>query len=105
MERDGDGLVTRIALDPGQMYRVRYLLDGDRLENDRAAHADVPNEFGGDDPGSRPHRSNTQSRVERKRGRAACNRSSRRRSRRGRQRHPSDSPTVVRMGSGTLSAG
>jgi hypothetical protein len=49
MEREGDEFVTRIALSPGRAYRFRYLLDGERWENDWAADAYVPNEFGGDD--------------------------------------------------------
>jgi 1,4-alpha-glucan branching enzyme len=49
MEPDGDGFMTTITLPPGRTYRFRYLLDGERWENDWAAHAYVPNEFGGDD--------------------------------------------------------
>lgn len=49
MERDGDGFIARIPLEPGRAYRYRYLLDGDRWENDWAADAYVPNGFGGDD--------------------------------------------------------
>jgi 1,4-alpha-glucan branching enzyme len=49
MERDGDEFVARIALSPGRVYRFRYLLDGERWENDWSADAYVPNEFGGDD--------------------------------------------------------
>lgn len=49
MERDGDGFVARIRLAPGRAYRFRYLVDGNRWENDWTAHAYVPNEFGGDD--------------------------------------------------------
>ena len=49
MERDGDGFIARIPLEPGRTYRFRYLLDGERWENDWEADAYVPNEFGGDD--------------------------------------------------------
>jgi 1,4-alpha-glucan branching enzyme len=49
MERDGDEFVARIALPPGRAYRFRYLLDGERWENDWSADTYVPNEFGGDD--------------------------------------------------------
>lgn len=49
MQADDDGLSTTLALEPGRTYRFRYLLDGERWENDWAAHGYVPNEFGGDD--------------------------------------------------------
>jgi len=49
MERNGDEFVLCVALEPGATYRFRYLLDGTRWQNDWAAHAYVPNEFGGDD--------------------------------------------------------
>src|SRR4051812_15957415 len=49
MERQGDEFVARIDLVPGRAYRFRYLLDGERWENDWSADAYVPNEFGGDD--------------------------------------------------------
>ena len=49
MARTGDGFQAQIALDPGRTYRFRYLLDGERWENDWNADAYVPNEFGGDD--------------------------------------------------------
>ena len=38
-----------VGLDAGQAYRFRYLLDGQRWENDWAADAYQPNDFGGDD--------------------------------------------------------
>ena len=38
-----------ISLPAGQSYRYRYLLDGDRWENDWDAEAYVANEFGGED--------------------------------------------------------
>jgi 1,4-alpha-glucan branching enzyme len=49
MEREGDAFVAQFAMTPGRSYRFRYLLDGERWENDWAADAYVPNEFGGDD--------------------------------------------------------
>lgn len=49
MTRDGVEFVARIELTPGRTYRFRYLVDGERWENDWDAHAYVPNEFGGDD--------------------------------------------------------
>ncbi|GAC1529607.1 MAG: hypothetical protein NVS3B12_03130 [Acidimicrobiales bacterium] len=45
---DGSFRLT-IALETGRRYRFRYLLDGDRWENDWAADEYVPNDFGGDD--------------------------------------------------------
>jgi 1,4-alpha-glucan branching enzyme len=44
-----DAYETTVALAPGRSYRFRYLLDGARWENDWAADAYAPNEFGGDD--------------------------------------------------------
>ena len=49
MESDGDGFTARVALEAGRSYRFRYLLDGERWENDWAADRYLPNEFGGDD--------------------------------------------------------
>jgi 1,4-alpha-glucan branching enzyme len=49
MDRDGDHFVARVALSPGRAYRFRYLLDGERWENDWSADAYVPNGFGEDD--------------------------------------------------------
>src|SRR4051794_3797275 len=50
MEREADGGFTLTKnLDGGRSYRFRYLLDGERWENDWAADTYVPNEFGGDD--------------------------------------------------------
>jgi hypothetical protein len=40
---------VEVPLRPGQSYRYRYLLDGERWENDWAADAYLPNEFGTDD--------------------------------------------------------
>ena len=50
MVRADDGsLSLTISLETGRRYRFRYLLDGDRWENDWAADEYVPNDFGGDD--------------------------------------------------------
>ena len=43
------GFSTRISLPSGQTYRFRYLLDGQRWENDWAADGYVPNSFGAED--------------------------------------------------------
>src|SRR5215469_16703989 len=43
------GFSIDLDLESGRSYRFRYLLDGHRWENDWAADAYVPNEFGGDD--------------------------------------------------------
>ncbi|PWN07366.1 isoamylase early set domain-containing protein [Rhodohalobacter mucosus] len=40
---------TTLRLKPGTEYRFRYLLDGERWENDDAADAYIPNEYGSDD--------------------------------------------------------
>jgi 1,4-alpha-glucan branching enzyme len=50
MKRHADGSFTlTVSLTPGQSYRFRYLLDGERWENDWEADAYVPNEFGSED--------------------------------------------------------
>lgn len=46
--KDGSFSVT-VALQPGRQYRFRYLINGERWENDEAADAYVPNAFGSDD--------------------------------------------------------
>jgi 1,4-alpha-glucan branching enzyme len=46
--RDGSFSLT-ISLKPGNEYRFRYLLDGERWENDWAADKYVLNEFGTED--------------------------------------------------------
>ena len=43
------GFSVTVDLDAGRAYRFRYLLDGQRWDNDWAADAYQPNEFGGDD--------------------------------------------------------
>ena len=47
-KKDGSFSLT-ISLRPGASYRFRYLLDGERWENDWAADGYVPNEFGTED--------------------------------------------------------
>src|SRR4051812_8312702 len=50
MQRRPDGgFTTELELEPGRAYRFRYLLDGERWENDWAADDYVRNEYGGDD--------------------------------------------------------
>jgi len=38
--------LATVALEPGRSYRYRYLLDGQRWENDRQADRYVPNALG-----------------------------------------------------------
>lgn len=47
--RKGGSFSLTITLKPGQKYRFRYLLDGERWENDPNADAYVPNQFGSED--------------------------------------------------------
>jgi len=50
MKRRKDGRFSlTISLKPDQEYRFRYLLDGERWENDWEADAYVPNPFGSED--------------------------------------------------------
>jgi len=46
--KDG-GFSATVSVESGQTYRFRYLLDGERWENDWEADAYVPNQFGGED--------------------------------------------------------
>lgn len=46
--KDGRFSVT-VTLDAGRTYRYRFLVDGERWENDWAADAYLPNSYGGDD--------------------------------------------------------
>jgi 1,4-alpha-glucan branching enzyme len=46
--KDGSFSLT-ITLEPGQSYRFRYWLDGERWENDWEADAYIANEFGSED--------------------------------------------------------
>ncbi len=50
MQRDAEGgFSVTVDLDAGRAYRFRYLLDGQRWDNDWAADAYLRNDFGGDD--------------------------------------------------------
>jgi 1,4-alpha-glucan branching enzyme len=50
MQADEDGsLFATFDLPVGRTYRFRYLIDGERWENDWAADSYVPNDYGGDD--------------------------------------------------------
>jgi len=50
MQKRKDGnFSTTISLTPGNSYRFRYLIDGERWENDWDADEYVPNEFGSKD--------------------------------------------------------
>jgi len=50
MRRDAQGgFSLTVSLEAGRAYRFRYLLDGQRWDNDWAADAYLPNSFGGDD--------------------------------------------------------
>jgi len=50
MHRDAEGgFSVTVGLDAGRAYRFRYLLDGQRWDNDWAADAYQANDFGGDD--------------------------------------------------------
>jgi 1,4-alpha-glucan branching enzyme len=50
MHRNAEGgFSVTVGLDAGRAYRFRYLLDGQRWDNDWAADAYQPNDFGGDD--------------------------------------------------------
>jgi hypothetical protein len=50
MKRTPDGGFTAtVSLKPGSEYRFRYLLDGERWENDHAADRYVPNDHGSED--------------------------------------------------------
>jgi hypothetical protein len=49
MRREGEWFTVTVELEAGRTYRYRYLLDGERWENDWAAEEYLPNEFGTDD--------------------------------------------------------
>ncbi|MFC1814252.1 isoamylase early set domain-containing protein [Thermodesulfobacteriota bacterium] len=50
MKRLKDGsFSTTVSMPSGQLYRFRYLLDGERWENDWEADAYISNEYGNDD--------------------------------------------------------
>ena len=46
---DGSRYFIVVPLEGGKAYRYRYLIDGERWENDWRADRYVPNEHGGDD--------------------------------------------------------
>ncbi|MBI5090748.1 MAG: isoamylase early set domain-containing protein [Actinobacteria bacterium] len=49
MNRSGDQFVAEVALATGRTYRYKFLIDGERWENDWNADSYVANEYGGDD--------------------------------------------------------
>ena len=50
LKRRKDGTFAAMMwLDAAKNYRFRYLLDGERWENDQAADSFVPNPFGSED--------------------------------------------------------
>jgi 1,4-alpha-glucan branching enzyme len=49
MQAAEDGFVAHVPLEPGRRHRFRYLLDGERWENDWSADDYVTNEYGGTD--------------------------------------------------------
>jgi hypothetical protein len=49
MTRVGNHFVASISLAAGRTYRYKFLVDGERWENDWTADAYVSNEYGGDD--------------------------------------------------------
>lgn len=46
--KNGD-FTARLGLETGREYRFRYLIDGNRWENDWCADRYEPNQYGGDD--------------------------------------------------------
>jgi 1,4-alpha-glucan branching enzyme len=48
-QRKDGSFSTSITLETGKDYRFRYLLDGERWENDWEADAYAPNDFGSED--------------------------------------------------------
>lgn len=49
LEKKKDRWEATLRLKPNSEYRFRYILDGEKWENDDAADAYVPNEFGSED--------------------------------------------------------
>ncbi|GIV96734.1 MAG: 1,4-alpha-glucan-branching protein [Herpetosiphonaceae bacterium] len=47
--RKNGGFTATVSLKPGRDYRFRYLIDGERWENDWAADRYEPNQFGSED--------------------------------------------------------
>ena len=102
MHRDAEGgFSVTVGLEAGRAYRFRYLLDGQRWDNDWSADAYQPNGFGGDDsvvdltalaeavpPAAKKAPAKKEARRRRQRRRRPPGRTPRpRRSRRGRRRN------------------
>jgi 1,4-alpha-glucan branching enzyme len=49
MVLEDDRYVATALLEPGRVYRFKYLVDGQHWMNDHEADSYEPNEFGGDD--------------------------------------------------------
>ena len=49
LRREGAWFTAEVDLEPDRTYRYRYLLDGDRWENDWSADAYAPNPWGSED--------------------------------------------------------
>lgn len=49
LEKKKDSWTTTLRLKPESEYKFKYLIDGERWENDDAADKYVPNEFGTED--------------------------------------------------------
>lgn len=49
LEKKGDQWEVTMRLKPETTYRYRYLVDGEKWENDDAADQYVPNDFGSED--------------------------------------------------------
>lgn len=49
LKKKADRWEATLRLKPNEKYRFRYILDGEKWENDDAADAYVPNEFGSED--------------------------------------------------------
>lgn len=49
LEKENGKWTTTLRLKPENEYRFKYLIDGEKWENDDAADQYVPNEFGSED--------------------------------------------------------
>lgn len=49
LEKNKDKWEVTMRLKPENSYRFKYLIDGEKWENDDAADKYVPNDFGGED--------------------------------------------------------
>ena len=49
LEKKNGKWTTTLRLKPNNEYRFKYLIDGEKWENDDAADLYVPNEFGSED--------------------------------------------------------